>query len=75
MKKLNDMPLEEITTELKNAMVGIEKLVNSPELHRMLKALDHVVNELNRTIELINSGTIPQANQTLAEIETLVSDG
>ena len=74
LKKLNELPLQDIATDLKNTMLAIEKLVDSPELVRILKALDHVVNELNTTIELINSGTLPQLNNTFAEIEILIKD-
>jgi len=74
VKKLSDLPLDEISAELKKTMVGIDKLVSSPELKTMLTAVEHIITQLDKTIELINSGTIPQANATLAEVETLVRD-
>jgi paraquat-inducible protein B len=73
-KNLSDLPLGEISTELKKTMVGIDKLVSSPELHKAIELLNRIITELDTTIEMINTGTIPQVNTTLTEVETLVKD-
>lgn len=74
MKKLSDLPLDEISTELKKTMSAIDELVSSPELRNAVQAVDRIITELDTTIELINTGTIPQVNSTLSEVETLVKD-
>ena len=74
MKKLSDLPLDEISTELKKTMSAIDELVSSPELRNAFQAVDRIITELDTTIELINTGTIPQVNSTLSEVESLVKD-
>lgn len=74
MKKLSELPLDEISTELNKTMTAIDKLVSSPELRNAVKAVDRIITELDTTVELINTGTIPQVNSTLSEVEILVKD-
>jgi paraquat-inducible protein B len=74
MKKLNDLPLDEIFADLEMTMNGIDNLVNNPDLRKAIGALNRMLTELATTIELINTGTIPQVNSTLSEVETLVKD-
>jgi len=74
MKKLSELPLDEISTELKNTMAGIDRLVSSPELQNAVAAINRIITELDTTVEMINNGTIPQVNATLTEVETLVKD-
>ncbi len=74
MKNLSELPLDEISTELKKTMTAIDKLVSSPELRNAVEAVDRIITELDTTIELINTGTIPQVNSTLSEVEILVKD-
>lgn len=74
MKKLSDLPLDDISVELKKTMVGIDKLVSNPELPKAIEALNRIIKDLDTTIEMINTGTIPQVNTTLTEVETLVKD-
>jgi paraquat-inducible protein B len=74
IKKINDLPLDKIFANLKTAMVGIDNLVNSPDLRKAIGALNRILTELDTTIALINTGTIPQVNSTLSEVETLVKD-
>ncbi len=74
MKKLSVLPLDEIAKDLKNTMVSIEKLVSNKELQNAISAINRVITELDTTIEMINTGTIPQVNTTLAEVEKLVKD-
>lgn len=74
MNNLSELPLDEIFTELKKTMTAIDELVSSPELRNAFKAVDRIITELDTTIELINTGTIPQVNSTLSEVEILVKD-
>ena len=74
MKNLSDLPLNDISVELKKTMVGIDKLVSNPELPKAIEALNRIITELDTTIEMINTGTIPQVNTTLTEVETLVKN-
>ncbi len=74
MKNLSELPLDELSVELKKTMIGIEKLASSPELQTAIKSLNRIIKELDTTIELINTGTIPQVNSTLTEVETLVKE-
>jgi paraquat-inducible protein B len=74
MKNLSELPLAELSADLKKTMIGIDKLVSDPELRKAVAALNRIITELDTTIEMINTGTIPQFNATLTEVDTLVKD-
>jgi paraquat-inducible protein B len=74
MKKLNQLPLEEIGKNLQRTMAGVNKLVNSPELQTAFSSVDQILKELKTTTRTLNSDTVPQVNRALAEMDNLIKD-
>lgn len=72
VKKLSELPLEELSANLEKAMLGIDKLVRDPELPKAFAALNRIITELDTTIEMINTGTIPQVNAALTEVDAVI---
>jgi paraquat-inducible protein B len=57
--KLQKLPIEETFTKLANAVSGIEKVVNAPELERGVKDLSRSVDEMRKLIKSINDEIKP----------------
>ena len=57
--KLQKLPIEETFTKLANAVSGIEKVVNSPELEKGIKNLSQSVEEMQKLIKSISAEIKP----------------
>ena len=78
-KRLEELPLKEIADRLNETLAGINRLVNSPDLHasisslnQLLKDADALVKNLNTEIEPLVSdikGTVDAARATFAQAE------
>ncbi len=62
-KKIEELPIAEISESLKNTLAGMEKILNAPELlesvvnlNRLLKDLDRLVRDMNAEIVPLASG-------------------
>ena len=83
VKRLEELPLNEIAESLKNTLAGMDKLVNSPEmkgslvsLHQTLKDTDKLVVNLDGRIgPLVTDlrSTLDEARGALANIEKAFS--
>ena len=58
-EKVQKLPIEETFNKLANAVSGIEKVVNSPELERGMKNLSQSAEEMRKTIKSINEEIKP----------------
>lgn len=58
-QKLESLPIEEIAAKLHLAMSGIERLVNSPELHESKMALSATLKSLHQLVQHIDSQVKP----------------
>ena len=58
-EKVQKLPIEETFNKLANAVSGIEKMVNSPELERGMKNLSQSAEEMRKTIKSINEEIKP----------------
>jgi paraquat-inducible protein B len=74
VKKLNELPLEKMGKDLQQALAGVDRLVNGPDLGNAVKSLRRVLAELETTTTTLNADTVPQINATLKEMETVVKD-
>ena len=74
VKKLGQLPLEDIGRNLDKSMAGINRLVNDPALGDSLQSLRHIMDELETTTQTLNADTVPKINATLAEMENVIKD-
>jgi paraquat-inducible protein B len=76
-RKIEKLPLEEIANSVQTSLVGIEKIINSPEVHRSIKLLPDTIESVqtvaetaNRRIEDLTAST----DETLRGLRKLISD-
>jgi paraquat-inducible protein B len=74
VKKLDQLPLEDIGRNLQRTMAGMERLVNGPELASAVKSLREMLAELEKTTQTFNADTIPKINSALAEMEIVLKN-
>ena len=75
MKKLNEVPVDEILDNLSSTMEGIDKLVNSPEIYSAIEGVDKLVNSTETqqiSARLIHS--LDQLDATTSEIQLFVQN-
>ena len=75
--KIDRLPLEEIAHSIRTSLDGIEKIINSPEVHRSIKllpdtieAIQTVANTANTRIDSLTVST----DATLKDLRKLVND-
>ncbi len=81
-KAFEDLPLGELTDKVISTMDGIEKLVNSPKLHKTLDNFEQSTNELNRLLKQLSNDipstlaalrkTTEQAEKTIQHIDNRI---
>lgn len=74
VKKMDQLPLEEIGSDLQGTTAGINKLVNSSKLQNTVHTLNEILKDLKVTTKTLNSHTVPQANKNIIEMEKLIKD-
>ncbi len=55
-KTFAELPLEDLVDKVHSAMEGIDRLVNSPDLHAAIASLDNVARELQELLPAIQKG-------------------
>jgi len=65
--RMDKMPIEQIGKDLRAAVKGAKKLVDSPELARAIKNLDAALEEARHMISDLRTKVTPQLNETLEE--------
>jgi paraquat-inducible protein B len=53
-KTFHELPLEDLVDKMHSAMTGIDRLVNSPELHEAIGSLDTVARDLREMIPAVH---------------------
>jgi len=66
-KTLEDLPVEELFYDIKEAVSDIRKLVGSPLLPEAVGTLKVTLDDLRGVVADVRSTTVPQANATLAD--------
>lgn len=69
-KRLEELPLLEIAERLRNALAGIEKIVNSPDVQASFGSLNALLKNLDKLVRDMNSQVVPLASN----IDRLVKD-
>lgn len=70
LKKFEDLPLAEIAERLRNALIGIEKIVNSPDMQASVVTLHTLLNGLDKLVKDMNAQVVP----LVSNIDKLVKD-
>ncbi len=76
-KRLENMPIEEIALELRSTLAGIQKVVNSPELPRMMASGSEGAEEARLLIRHLDEQLGPLAgstNEAVQEIRQLAAN-
>jgi paraquat-inducible protein B len=74
VKRLDQLPLEEIGRDLQQSLAGVEQLVNGPDLREAAASLGRIMAALETTAQSLNSDTVPGLNAALAEMKTVLKD-
>ncbi len=67
MDSLNAFPLEEIGTDLRDAIQGVEAIATSQALSRALTELEATLAQLRVTAQDLGSGVVPRLNAALEQ--------
>lgn len=78
-KTIGELPVKQIVWKLDNVITGIDRLVNSPELHRTVVNLEKATGDFDRLVKRVDSQveplssdvrrTLEEANKTLASAQ------
>jgi len=74
-EKVQKLPIEETFTKLANAVSGIEKVANNPELEKGIKNLSQSVEEMQKLIKSISAEIKPLSagvQETLKDARTFI---
>jgi paraquat-inducible protein B len=74
VKKLDQLPLEQIGQDLQSTMAGMDKIVNGPDLRQAIHSLRRILAELETTTTSLNAETVPRINTALGEMEIVLKD-
>ncbi len=72
-KTLEDYPLDEVMEDISSAMDGINRLVNSPDLHESMTAVNLALKQINETLKSAEQ-TFDSATATVDSMKDLVAD-
>ena len=77
MKRIEQLPLEEIAKNIASAVEGISRVVNSPEITKTIQSLSLATEGANGLIQNLNSQVQPlstDVQQTLREAQKVLRD-
>ncbi|MGB3223066.1 MAG: MlaD family protein [Desulforhopalus sp.] len=74
IKRLDDLPLEDIVRDLQQTLAGVDRLVNGPDIPHAVKSLGRMMTEFENTATSINTETMPQFNVALVEIQKVLNN-
>jgi len=69
-KKVEQLPLEEIVKDINDAVKGIDRIVNSPEIPKMIQSLSQTAEASKSLVQTVNAKIGP----TMSSIEVAVND-
>ena len=76
-RKIDKLPLEEIAHKVQTSLVGIEKIINSPEVHRSIELLPDTIEAVQTVAKTANAriDTLTvSTDAALKDIRKLVND-
>lgn len=74
VKKLEQLPLEDMGRDLKRTLAGMDRLVNDPDLRNAIQSLRGILANLETFTQTLNADTVPQINAALAEMGNVLKD-
>jgi paraquat-inducible protein B len=69
LKKIEQLPIEQIGNDLRDSVAGAKRLINSSELEQSIAALNETLNQAQTLVKNLNSNVAPQAARTLKELQ------
>jgi paraquat-inducible protein B len=75
--KIDKLPLEEIANSVQKSLVGIEKIINSPEVHRSIELLPDTIDAVQTVAKTANSRIdelTDSTDATLKDLRELIND-
>jgi paraquat-inducible protein B len=67
-RKLEDFPVDQVMSNITSISEGINKLVNSPELHQSVQSLDGILENIERLVKS------PELQQSLTSLHSALDD-
>jgi paraquat-inducible protein B len=74
IKRLDDLPLEDVVMDLQQTLAGIDRLVNGPDIPRAVQSLGRMMGEFENTAISLNAETMPQFNAALVDIQKVLNN-
>jgi paraquat-inducible protein B len=74
VKRLDELPVEDIGRDLQGTLAGMERLVNGPDLSAAVASLKRIMVGLETTTQTLNAETVPELSAVLAEMQTVLKD-
>jgi paraquat-inducible protein B len=74
-EQLKRLKLEEMVTDIRHAVAGVERLINSPELNESVESLNQALKDFGKMARSVNSQVDPLASsiqETLGDTRRLV---
>mgnify|MGYP000196333562 CR=1 FL=1 len=69
MKRLDQLPMEQIGRDLQRTVAGVERIVNSPGLKDSLDSLEQILAEVRQLTTSANAETLPRLNAALDQLD------
>ena len=69
MKRLDQLPMEQIGRDLQRTVAGVERIVNSPKLSDSLDSLNQILAEIKQLSASTNTETLPRLNSALDQLD------
>ena len=69
LKKIEQLPIEQIGNDLRDTVAGARRLINSAELEQSIVALNETLKQTQKLVKSLNSNVAPQAARTLKELQ------
>jgi paraquat-inducible protein B len=74
VKKLDTLPLEDIGRNLQGSVAGLNRLVNDPDLPKIVQKLRRIFDNLETTTQTLNAETVPRINANLVEMHAVIQE-
>lgn len=72
--RVKQLPIEEISEDLKGAVDGLNTLLSNPGLQKMPDTLLHILTDVEQMTTSLNTDTLLQLNTTLKDVNSLLTD-
>jgi paraquat-inducible protein B len=69
MKRLDQLPMEQIGRDLQRTVAGIERIVDSPGLKDSLDSLEQILADVRQLTTNANAETLPRLNAALDQLD------